>query len=237
MTKIAGVVAAAVAIVSVTLLGEATVQPWLGDDAYARTSTECYHKCKVYNWSALHCLRRCRGRWHRQSSSPGAIGRSKALVESLPATPLLTVCSQARNTERSPQRTARTHLKAPPISVCQSHFASRDDWRSTRLKSRSDAFSVPQPWRDRGGPRRARGGAAANARAELGLDHQHRPWRRLASKVACRMLDQPYVLEKPGNSTLGQEHVEISGRALPEIVGMLFKERTCGLPPLRTEHQ
>ena len=58
-----------------------------------------------------------------------------------------------------------------------------------------------------------------------------------ASKVACRMLDQPYVREKPGNSTLGQEHVEISGRALPEMVGMLFKERTCGLPPLRTEHQ
>jgi len=40
----------------------------------------------------------------------------------------------------------------------------------------------------------------------------------------------------PDNSTLSQEHVEISGRALPEMVGMLFKERTCGLPPLGTEH-
>jgi hypothetical protein len=117
MTKIASVVVAAVAVVSVTVLGEATVQPSRGDGAYARTSTECYRKCKVYNWSALHCLRRCRGRWQ------------------------------------------------------------------------------------------------------------------------CRMLDQPYVPEKPGNSALGQEHVEIRGRALPEMVGMLFKERACSLPPLRTEHQ
>jgi hypothetical protein len=45
-----------------------------------------------------------------------------------------------------------------------------------------------------------------------------------------------YDAESPGNSTLSQEHVEISGRALPEMVGMLFKERTCGLPPLGTEH-
>lgn len=45
-----------------------------------------------------------------------------------------------------------------------------------------------------------------------------------------------YDAENPDNSTLSQEHVEISGRALPEMVGMLFKERTCGLPPLGTEH-
>ena len=61
MRKIVNVVAV-VAIMSVMMLGEPAVQSWFTDGAYARTSTACYRKCRIYNWSALHCLKRCRGR-------------------------------------------------------------------------------------------------------------------------------------------------------------------------------
>jgi hypothetical protein len=60
-------------------------------------------------------------------------------------------------------------------------------------------------------------------------------FRRRAHGLDSREHQINYA-ENPDNSTLSQEHVEISGRALPEMVGMLFKEQTCGSPPLGTEH-
>jgi hypothetical protein len=63
----------------------------------------------------------------------------------------------------------------------------------------------------------------------------YEPRRRIGESGQERQIN--YDAENnPDNSTLSQEHVEIGGRALPEMVGMLFKERTCSLPPLGTEH-
>jgi hypothetical protein len=69
---------------------------------------------------------------------------------------------------------------------------------------------------------------SAKSQERYGDRHSYKGTDYSAAGARRRSAKPSKMSEKPGNSALGQEHVEIRGRALPEMVGMCFKERACG---------
>jgi hypothetical protein len=62
MKTIVGIGVAVFALVSILMVGEPTVQAWIGNGAYAQSSA-CYQNCRnVRKWPAAQCRRHCKGR-------------------------------------------------------------------------------------------------------------------------------------------------------------------------------